>query len=166
MGCNSTKNLAVEPFNGHIPDNHTQARRPFTGHTSNIPPLEAEDLQEELLENATVNNVQRATNGLAFEIAFQEDDDSATKKHPPRRIQELLEVEKSTEPVTLDKLQEKLEEAEIRRNQILAQRVQSAKNRTEKMMTRFIQDGKYLSVPPENLPSPPNAIPTEYRSND
>nr|CAH7724270.1 unnamed protein product [Callosobruchus chinensis] len=60
MGCNSTKNLAVEPFNGHVSDNNTQARRPFTGHTSNIPPLEAEDLQEELLENATVNNVHRA----------------------------------------------------------------------------------------------------------
>nr|CAH7724269.1 unnamed protein product [Callosobruchus chinensis] len=118
MGCNSTKNLAVEPFNGHVSDNNTQARRPFTGHTSNIPPLEAEDLQEELLENATVNNVHRAANGLAFEIAFQEDDDSTTKKHPPRRIQELLEVEKSSSPVTLDKLQEKLEEAEVRRNQV------------------------------------------------
>nr|CAI5867649.1 unnamed protein product [Callosobruchus analis] len=31
MGCNSTKNLTVEPFNGHVSENHAQARRPSTG---------------------------------------------------------------------------------------------------------------------------------------
>nr|CAI5829166.1 unnamed protein product [Callosobruchus analis] len=69
MGCNSTKNLTVEPFNGHVSDNHAQARRPLTGNTFNIPPLEAEDLQEELLENATVNNVQRASK-MSFILYF------------------------------------------------------------------------------------------------
>ncbi|CAH1986196.1 unnamed protein product [Acanthoscelides obtectus] len=117
MGCNSSKNLTVEPFNGHVSESHSQIRRAATG-LSNIPPLEAEDLPEELLENATVNNVQQSTNGMAFEIAFQEEDDSVIKKHPPKHIQERLESERSSSTVTLEKLQEKLEEAEIRRNQV------------------------------------------------
>lgn len=57
-------------------------------------------------------------NGMAFDIAFIEDsDESIIKKHPPKRFQKLEESQTSP-TVTLVKLQEKLEEAEIRRQQV------------------------------------------------
>lgn len=57
---------------------------------------------------------------MSFEILFDEPDDkddSLIEKHPPKRILELKEAE-NKEPVTLEKLQEKLDEAEIRRQQV------------------------------------------------
>lgn len=54
---------------------------------------------------------------MAFEIPFDGDNvDSIIKKYPPKKFQRL--IEQPTSPVTLNKLQEKLEEAEIRRQQV------------------------------------------------
>lgn len=55
---------------------------------------------------------------MSFEIAFEEDDseDSNQKKFPPKRILERLDGPPPTP--SLQQLQEKLEEAEIRRQQV------------------------------------------------
>ncbi|XP_028135697.1 uncharacterized protein LOC114330540 [Diabrotica virgifera virgifera] len=171
MGCSAAKNLTVEPLDGSLANGHTEARTlPVSPKRQpNIPPLEAEDLQEELLENAAVNNVQQGANGMSFEIAFEDDDtdESIVKKHPPKRILERLEDPHSS-PVTLEKLQEKLDEAEIRRQQILAQRIQSAKirNQMKKLHldsnTDDEEDGDFLKVPKEDISSRNNTYEIPY----
>lgn len=56
---------------------------------------------------------------MAFDIAFAEEgDESIIKKHPPKRFQKLEDTQTSP-AITLVKLQEKLEEAEIRRQQVI-----------------------------------------------
>lgn len=50
---------------------------------------------------------------MSFDITFDESED----KQPPKRIIELQEAE-NKEPPSLEKLQEKLEEAELRRQQV------------------------------------------------
>ncbi|KAG5895585.1 hypothetical protein JTB14_002347 [Gonioctena quinquepunctata] len=166
MGCNAAKNLPVEQLDGHADHANGNAVRAASvplEPSPEMPPLEAEDLQAELLENATVNNVQKTPHGLSFEIAFEEDDaeDSIVKKHPPKRVLERLE-EPPSSPVTLSKLQEKLDEAEIRRQQILAQRVQSAKLRAEMKNHSSVshneanEDIDFLRIPPEEIPAPSN----------
>ncbi|XP_056636849.1 uncharacterized protein LOC130445305 [Diorhabda sublineata] len=154
MGCSAAKNLTVEPLDASLTNGHAETRTsplaPQPQH--NLPPLEAEDLQEELIENNTVNNVLHGVNGVSFEIAFEEEDndDSIVKKHPPKRILERLE-EPSTSPVTLEKLQEKLDEAETRRQQILAQRIQSAGMKTQWKKplnnNNETEEGDFLRVP-------------------
>lgn len=61
MGCNAAKNVAVEPLDGNISNGHAESRTvPVSPkHQQVLPVLEADDLQEELLENSTVNNVQK-----------------------------------------------------------------------------------------------------------
>lgn len=56
---------------------------------------------------------------MSFEIAFENEntDDSIIKKHPPKRFQK-LEEQQTSPSVSLEKLQEKLDEAEIRRQQV------------------------------------------------
>ncbi|XP_066248599.1 uncharacterized protein [Euwallacea similis] len=98
MGCNAAKNMAVVPIDG--------AHR---------------DLEPGKIGSAIVNNVQKAEHGMSFEITF---DDPGGE--PPKRLLELHQESDSKGVVTLEKLQEKLEEADIRRQQILQQRVQSA----------------------------------------
>lgn len=57
-------------------------------------------------------------NGMSFEIAFQEEgEESIIRKHPPKRFQRLEEQQMSP-ATTLNKLQEKLDEADIRRQQV------------------------------------------------
>lgn len=54
---------------------------------------------------------------MSFEITFEESEskqDTISQKQPPKRLQEV----EPKDPVTLEKLQEKLEEAEIRRQQV------------------------------------------------
>lgn len=139
MGCNASKNVTVEHLdgaeNGDVPQKTTtetngsaDRRQSIPMSPKDIPPIESEEPPEDMLETPVVNNMQKKDSGLAFELAFEEDnEESIIKKHPPKRFQ-LIESQQ-TSPVTLEKLQEKLEEAELRRQQILSQRVQSAKQR-------------------------------------
>lgn len=53
--------------------------------------------------------------GEAFEVPL-DDPDSIIKKHPPKRLQRLVDAP-STE-TTIEELEEKLANAEIRRNQV------------------------------------------------
>ncbi|CAH1173732.1 unnamed protein product [Phaedon cochleariae] len=164
MGCSAAKNFAeMENLDGNRDLENGNANRtvPISpGHPpqNNIHQLEPDDIPAELLENATVNNVLKGANGLSFEIAFEEgeSEESIVKKHPPRRILERLE-EPPSSPVTLDKLQEKLDEAEIRRQQILAQRVHSAKKISERAKKQDLtnsfaddEDDEFLKVPPQS----------------
>ncbi|KAJ8931436.1 hypothetical protein NQ314_015653 [Rhamnusium bicolor] len=169
MGCSAAKNLAVEPLDGNKSSdlsNGNGVRK--VSIPSGIPPLEGEDLQTEMLESATVNNIQKGPSGLSFEIAFDEEkvEESIIKKHPPKRFQRLEEP--PTSPITLDKLQEKLEEAEIRRQQILAQRVQSAKYRNQLKKQSSVgsnpeeEDPAHLKVPTQNPPRTPNPYDVSY----
>lgn len=60
-----------------------------------------------------------AANGLSFDIVLEEENgnDNSLNKQPPKRLQRL--EEQSTSPITLNKLQEKLDEAEVRRQQVI-----------------------------------------------
>ncbi|KAJ8921614.1 hypothetical protein NQ315_010523 [Exocentrus adspersus] len=170
MGCSAAKNLTVEPLDGNKSSGYSNGNgvRKVSLPTTGVPPLEGEDLQAELLESATVNNIQKASNGLSFEIAFEEEgsEESIIKKHPPKRFQRL--EEQQTSPITLDKLQEKLEEAEIRRQQILAQRVQSAKIRNQLRKQSSVGSNSYeddpdrLRVPTNVPPQTPNPYDVAY----
>lgn len=54
--------------------------------------------------------------GEAFEVSLEEDSDSIIKKHPPKRLQRLVDA--PTTQTTIEELEEKLANAEIRRNQV------------------------------------------------
>ncbi|XP_025410932.1 uncharacterized protein CCDC198-like [Sipha flava] len=62
---------------------------------------------------------------IAFSVPLTEEEESLVKRHPPKRFR-MLEGQKSP-PLTSEALQEKLAEAEQRRQQILNQRIESAK---------------------------------------
>ncbi|KAK7073376.1 hypothetical protein SK128_016706 [Halocaridina rubra] len=67
---------------------------------------------------------------VAFEVAPpEEQSDSLIKKHPPRKFQKLEDQQQNTS-LTQEILEEKQAIAEKRRQEILSQRVQSAKTRT------------------------------------
>lgn len=53
----------------------------------------------------------------AFEIPVVPDEESIIKKHPPKRLQKLLEDRPQT-PSTIEDLEEKLAKAEIRRQEV------------------------------------------------
>lgn len=56
---------------------------------------------------------------MSFEIAFEENnEESIIKRHPPKRLQKLEEQQTVPSDLSLEKLQEKLDEAEIRRQQV------------------------------------------------
>ncbi|XP_018320922.1 uncharacterized protein LOC108734036 [Agrilus planipennis] len=147
MGCSAAKNVTIEPLNGHAVTTDSNLSRknskanPVITKTSSDPPLESEEPQTEVLENITMNNVQETTNGLSFDIAFQEDDkdDSIIKKHPPKRLQKFEEPPVAN-PVSLEQLKEKLDEAEERRQQILQQRMESARNSFRKQSSIYSID--------------------------
>ncbi|XP_059607680.1 uncharacterized protein LOC132255600 [Phlebotomus argentipes] len=64
----------------------------------------------------------------AFEIPLDDDDDgSLVKKHPPKRLRRL--EENPSTPPSIEELQEKLANAELRRQQILQQRVANVAGR-------------------------------------
>ncbi|XP_019878684.1 uncharacterized protein LOC109606583 [Aethina tumida] len=171
MGCSAAKNITVEPLNGNkVTDisslsNGSVRKVSIPKSVPDVPPLEGEDPQTEVLESAMVNNLQKGSNGLSFEIAFEEDKDgeSIIKKHPPKRFQK-LEEQQTSPTVTLVKLQEKLEEAEIRRQQILQQRVQSAKyrNALKKQASVSSIDDEHLKVPTEVAPQTTNSYDVSY----
>ncbi|KAL1506415.1 hypothetical protein ABEB36_005784 [Hypothenemus hampei] len=114
MGCNAAKNVTVSPI-----DDQTRNRKSRQSFTRN-----GIDLEPGQIDNATVNNVQKAEHGMSFDIIFDDNNEDNERKEPPKRI---LESKESKSNLTLEKLQEKLDEAEDRRQQILQQRVQSAK---------------------------------------
>ncbi|KAJ3666648.1 hypothetical protein Zmor_002123 [Zophobas morio] len=170
MGCSAAKNLTVEPLDGNkvteLSNGHPDTRKvSIPRSVSDVPPLEGEDPQTEVLETATVNNLQKGANGLSFEIAFQEEgEESIIKKHPPKRFQR-LEEQQTSPTTTLVKLQEKLDEAEIRRQQILQQRVQSAKYRhtlkKQSSVTSSDEDPDHLKIPLD-VPQPANPYDVSY----
>ncbi|XP_065157807.1 uncharacterized protein DDB_G0283697 isoform X2 [Atheta coriaria] len=123
MGCSAAKNLTVEQLNGDTGnENGTETRKvSITRRASEVPPLQSDEPPEEVLDSGTLNNLQ--------EHSFEEDAESIIQKHPPKRFQKLEEQEQTSPNLSLQRLQEKLDEAEKRRQQILQQRVTSAKVR-------------------------------------
>ncbi|KRT81577.1 hypothetical protein AMK59_6139 [Oryctes borbonicus] len=110
----------------------------------------------------------RLVSGLSFEIpADDENADSIIKKHPPKRFQK-LEDQQTYPTLSLEKLQEKLDEAEIRRQQILQQRIQSAKHRNvlrkqASVMSADNENGtNYLKVPEDVPPAVINPYDVSY----
>ncbi|XP_048526071.1 uncharacterized protein LOC109541535 isoform X2 [Dendroctonus ponderosae] len=108
MGCNAAKNVAVIPLDGNAHSSNGEVKTDRYDAAPNYI-----DLDPGEIENAMVNNVLKAGNGMSFDITFDESED----KQPPKRIIELQEAE-NKEPPSLEKLQEKLEEAELRRQQL------------------------------------------------
>jgi len=68
---------------------------------------------------------------LAFEVPIFDNPESLIKKHPPKRLQKLGEVDgpEDISNLTHKELDERQKEAERRRRAILNQRVMSAKTR-------------------------------------
>ncbi|XP_027844223.2 uncharacterized protein LOC114124962 isoform X1 [Aphis gossypii] len=64
-------------------------------------------------------------NPIAFSVPLTEEEESVVKKHPPKRLR-MLEGQQSP-PLTHEMLLEKMADAENRRQQILSQRIESAK---------------------------------------
>ncbi|KAF7287997.1 uncharacterized protein LOC143191910 [Rhynchophorus ferrugineus] len=142
MGCSAAKNVTVEQMENGTDNNTNRGRETRSANASN----KIDSSQLEDLENANVNNIQKGANGLAFEITFDENDnndDNNTSKQLPKRILQLQETQSS--PVNLQKIQEKLDEAETRRQQILQQRIQSAKLKSRPRTQETLR-----SITPEN----------------
>ncbi|XP_060524312.1 uncharacterized protein LOC132700792 [Cylas formicarius] len=114
MGCSATRGV-VEPDDGRLYQNGTRD----LSEAARVP------RDVELLED-DVHDVHEAAHGLAYDISFDEDDDDVGERsrRPPRRL--LRREEATGSPVTLEKLREKLEGAEMRRQKILQERIRSA----------------------------------------
>ncbi|XP_030759853.1 uncharacterized protein LOC115885178 [Sitophilus oryzae] len=155
MGCSAAKNVTAleQADNGRKHANPNQVGDAASGLSSSINELIESHIED--LENANVDNIQKGATGLAFDITFEENDniDESVQKQPPKRLLEMQDTQSS--PVTLQKLQEKLDEAEIRRQQILQQRVESAK----RIRPKFHYVPKEESQSPNHLNVP--SIPTE-----
>ncbi|KAF5286149.1 hypothetical protein FQR65_LT12907 [Abscondita terminalis] len=165
MGCSAAKNIVIEPLDNtkvtHLNgSNGVDTERNFSTpkKVSDIPPLEGVDPQTEFLDSGSVNNVHQTLNGMSFDIPFEEEGESIIKKHPPKRFQK-LEDDQLSSPLSLNQLQEKLDEAELRRQQILQNRVQSAQLRKvlkKQLTVRSIpeDDIDYLKVPDDKPDTP------------
>ncbi|XP_067013232.2 factor associated with metabolism and energy [Anabrus simplex] len=122
MGCGASKRTTtVVPVGdsdtkGSEENIHNNARR-----TSDVVALQGEDPPAEILKDD--KKLSRAQ-PMAFEVIVN--NESLIRKHPPRRLQRLEDQQVT---LTHQLLDEKQAEAEQRRNQILTQRVQSAKQR-------------------------------------
>lgn len=66
---------------------------------------------------------------MAFEVPANETDESLIKRHPPKRFRKLEEQQQDLKDLTHESIDEKQMEAEMRRKEILTQRIQSAKQR-------------------------------------
>ncbi|GJQ74363.1 hypothetical protein Trydic_g21239 [Trypoxylus dichotomus] len=165
MGCSAAKNLTVEHLDGskvtELNPNNSEPRKVSVTHSNpDMPVIESVEPSTEVLENDdNLNNVHQTVNGLSFEIpADGENSESIIKKHPPKRFQK-LEDQQTNPTLSLVKLQEKLDEAEIRRQQILQQRIQSAKHRNilRKQASVTSSDNEngvaYLKVPEDAPPT-------------
>ncbi|KAF5277439.1 hypothetical protein FQA39_LY06252 [Lamprigera yunnana] len=166
MGCSAAKNLVVEPLDNTKVTNlnesngiEMQNALSTPKKVSNLPPLEGGDLPTEFLDAGKLNNVHHTLNGLSFDIPFDEDEgESIIKKHPPKRFQK-LEGDENSSHLSLDQLQEKLDEADLRRQQILQSRIQSAQLRKaskKPLPINSIPENKidYLEVPDDTPDTP------------
>jgi len=61
--------------------------------------------------------VWRARAAVAFSVPLTEDEDGVVKKHPPKRLM-MMEGQDSPPPLTHEMLQEKMADAEQRRQQV------------------------------------------------
>ncbi|KAF0754038.1 Uncharacterized protein FWK35_00031528 [Aphis craccivora] len=86
------------------------------GSTMPMPPMPTEEFNKMKLE---------IPSPIAFSVPLTEEEESVVKKHPPKRLR-MLEGQQSP-PLTHEMLLEKLADAENRRQQILSQRIESAK---------------------------------------
>lgn len=59
---------------------------------------------------------KRTAPGEAFEVPLEDESGSIIKKHPPKRLQRLVDAPETQ--TTIEELEEKLANAEIRRNQV------------------------------------------------
>ncbi|RZF45736.1 hypothetical protein LSTR_LSTR011875 [Laodelphax striatellus] len=121
MGCGSSKSTSVTPMGGD--------QRP-------IKPPKASKVSPMGSIDDDISISARTSQGLAFEVPLDDDEGgedgpSLIKKHPPKRLQR-LEDQQPTPNLTHQVLDEKLAEAEQRRQQILNQRIQSAKAHQKK----------------------------------
>lgn len=71
MGCSAAKNLTVEPLEGskELTNGHIDRKISIPKSVSDVPALEGEDPQTEILETATVNNLQKG--GKRYERHFE-----------------------------------------------------------------------------------------------
>ncbi|CAL4122526.1 unnamed protein product [Meganyctiphanes norvegica] len=97
------------------------------------PPDSTEKIQHQQLPEAlpslpTPPSSGQSRGGVAFEVEVPVTDASIVKRHPPRKFQK-LEDQQLGATLTQEKLEEKQAVAEKRRQEILTQRVQSAKQR-------------------------------------
>ncbi|XP_055705762.1 uncharacterized protein LOC129803329 [Phlebotomus papatasi] len=79
-------------------------------------------------ENGTEGSPATYPPSTAFEIPLDDDDSSLVKKHPPKRLRRLEETPST--PPSIEELQEKLANAELRRQLILQQKVANVMIRT------------------------------------
>ncbi|XP_063863823.1 uncharacterized protein LOC135102445 isoform X3 [Scylla paramamosain] len=80
------------------------------------------------------------TRAVAFEVGPPDASDSLIRRHPPRKFQR-LEDQQQANTITQEQLEEKQATAERRRQEILTQRVQSAKHRSAMRMRPDNDDG-------------------------
>ncbi|UYV74464.1 mig-6 [Cordylochernes scorpioides] len=89
---------------------------------------------------------------VAFEVTLDDQAESIVKKHPPKRIQQRLEDQ--TPAVTAQELEEKLQRAEERRQEILQERIRSSK-KAQKAMNDILQNqGNMEEVSPQPYIAP------------
>ncbi|KAJ6645662.1 hypothetical protein Bhyg_00869 [Pseudolycoriella hygida] len=89
--------------------------------------------------NETTEGDRKYPPAEAFEVPLEEDSDSIIKKHPPKRLQRLVDA-----PIiqtTIEELEEKLANAEVRRNQFLMERVNTLKAKDDETIAKNEQEG-------------------------
>ncbi|XP_075227583.1 uncharacterized protein LOC142328025 [Lycorma delicatula] len=136
MGCGASKATSVAPADSNFPIPKTNNPNNSATHVS---PLSSGNMSDDEISISA-----RASQGLAFEVPLHDDSEdnnssSLIKKHPPKRLQRL--EDQQITPLTHELLDEKQAEAEQRRQQILSQRVQSAKAR-QKLKRNLMNNGE------------------------
>ncbi|BES99628.1 Hypothetical protein NTJ_12445 [Nesidiocoris tenuis] len=111
-----------------------------------VPPIAIDD---------SITISARTSQGLAFEVPIEDGETNIIKKHPPKRFQKLEDQQISS--LTHRLLDEKQAEAEQRRQQILSQRVQSAKVR-QKTKRSLIHNGESNGLLIESMHHEPTTV--------
>ncbi|XP_050689726.1 uncharacterized protein LOC126982045 [Eriocheir sinensis] len=166
MGCGASRTVqAIDDGQDKSPESPEQPQQPeeLTSIRSNSPdlaskPVEApttapvirqngtelsapaleDQLPESTLQHASAHSGGRA---VAFEVRPPDaNNESLIRRHPPRKFQK-LEDQQQNSIITQEQLEEKQAIAEKRRQEILSQRVQSAKHRTAAARLRGTDDG-------------------------
>nr|XP_053657455.1 uncharacterized protein LOC128706555 isoform X2 [Cherax quadricarinatus] len=99
-------------------------------------------LEESLPQTPVEESPTQSADGrpVAFEVAPVDPTESLIRRHPPRKFQKLEEQQQQQQQgtfLTQEKLEEKQAEAERRRQELLSQRVQSAKHRSARSAGRM-----------------------------